>query len=103
MEQPELYRIKDGLHETGLMGKIRVIRGQLMSKNPLMFMRDDQQKCSENIKKTFHKTFQEHFHLTFSDVFVLVGVLRRHSYLPHGSRVPVIPKCGTESLVTAQN
>ena len=30
MTQPEVYKIKDGLDELGVMGKNRVIRGQMV-------------------------------------------------------------------------
>ena len=49
-----MHKIKDGLHELGVIGKIGVIKGQMFCKDSLVFMRVDQHKHSENIK-TFCK------------------------------------------------
>ena len=36
MKQPDMYKIKDGLHELGVKGKNRVIRGQIVCKESLV-------------------------------------------------------------------
>ena len=69
MKQPEIYKMKDGLHEMGMMGKNRVIRGQMVCKNSFVFRRNDQHAFSETLRKLSIKTIQEHFHLTFSEGF----------------------------------
>ena len=37
---PLLYNIKDGLHEFGVVGKIKVIRGQNVGTDSLVFMKE---------------------------------------------------------------
>ena len=36
MKQPEVAKIKDGLHEFRVMGKNRVIRGEMLCKDSLV-------------------------------------------------------------------
>ena len=40
MRELEIYKIKDGLHELGVMGKNRVMRGQMVSIDSLVVMRE---------------------------------------------------------------
>ena len=54
IKQPKLYKIKDGLHELWLMGKIRVIRDQMFYWDFLVFMR----VWSENVEKTFKQSLR---------------------------------------------
>ena len=45
----------------------------MFCKDSLVVKRDDPHKHSENVRKTFHKTLQEHSRLTFSELFVFAG------------------------------
>ena len=76
MKQSEMYIIKDGLHESGVMGRNRVIRGQMVCTDFLVFMRDPM--INTNVRRTLrklcNKTFQKHSHLTFSERVCVAGV-----------------------------
>ena len=39
MKQPEIYKINDGLRKLGVMGKNRVIRGQIVCTDFLVVMK----------------------------------------------------------------
>ena len=54
MKQLEIHKIKDGLHELGVIDKSSVMRDQIVSKIPWCLLGNDPHKCSENVKKTFH-------------------------------------------------
>ena len=50
-KQPEIYKIKDGLHELGGDGQNEGNRGQMFCKDSLVLV---SVWSSENLKKTFH-------------------------------------------------
>ena len=66
MKQLEIYKIKDGLHELGMMGKIGYQRSNVLQ----IFCGVYEGTMNTNLHRTFRKLsikmFQEHSHPTFS-------------------------------------
>ena len=55
MKHSDIYNMKDGLHELGIMGKKRVIRGQTVCKDSWGVNEGKiYANVQENDKKTFH-------------------------------------------------
>ena len=69
MKQPEINKIKDGLHELGMMGKKGNQRSYVLQKFLGVYECLINTNVQRIVRKLSIKIFQDHSHLTFSECF----------------------------------